>query len=102
LSRAHLEIHTLPTRRSSDLESYDMHERTFKNITEKDIKNQLPEYYTIDNLFNKETIKDILENAPGNHNLFEFGEQAEESTQTEEDRKSTRLNSSHDSISYAV
>jgi len=65
-------------------ESYDMHERTFKNITEKDIKNQLPEYYTIDNLFNKETIKDILENAPGNHNLFEFGEQAEESTQTEE------------------
>src|SRR5690625_2544448 len=66
-------------------ESYDMHDRTFNNIAAKDIENELPDYYTIDNLFDKETIKDIIENVPGNHRLFEHGEQSEESTQTEED-----------------
>lgn len=65
-------------------ESYDMHDRTFNNIAAKDIENELPDYYTIDMLFDKETIKDIIENVPGNHGLFEHGEQSEESTQTEE------------------
>ncbi len=62
-------------------ESYDMHDRTFNNIAAKDIENELPEYYTLNTLFDKETIKDIIENVPGNHGLFEHGEQAEENTE---------------------
>src|SRR5699024_12594600 len=89
----HTELHSFPTRRSSDLES--LHSTAgyakFKNPTVQ------KEYKKLG--FNGMIVEEISEDGLDKADL---SEEKLKKAALPEDRKSTRLNSSHVSISYAV
>src|SRR5699024_12789011 len=86
----HLVLHFFPTRRSSDLISaYE--ERMSKAWTGD-------KYYTIDGVSYVKWVGDGSDEHPEEEYIWKVNKPYAES----EDRKSTRLNSSHVSISYAV
>src|SRR5207302_8381359 len=87
-------LHSFPTRRSSDLARFSAIERYSANTTCKVRRLSRPLVSGSEPL-STERIKDAIgpTNASGIHML---------SRRAEKDRKSTRLNSSHVKISYAV
>src|SRR5690606_41290535 len=84
---AYRDLHSFPTRRSSDLvsESFDRDHGLFSD----------DEDYSPDNTLGVEPLPSVAE-------LEEHVLEQEEQGAMEVDRKSTRLNSSHVKISYAV
>src|SRR5690606_41996302 len=81
---AHRDLHSFPTRRSSDLQP-DEENGEGKGFSIRDDKVKDPE----EELLYSETVK-------------ELAEKIKLLNEKEQDRKSTRLNSSHVKISYAV
>lgn len=88
--------------------SYDMHDRTFKKTTAKHIENHPANYYqTIDDFFNREVFRNLLENALGNHDLFDFWRRGQSSLGAnadegiKDDEQSKLDNYSDEEIEYA-
>src|SRR5690606_41979591 len=96
----YLDVHTLPTRRSSDLQT--MPERLQSLVDDG-------ENAEVVLVFQREVVGlpaeviDQIRNSPMFDELTKLAQSiVYDSTLTREDRKSTRLNSSHVKISYAV
>src|SRR5699024_11381598 len=93
----HLELHSFPTRRSSDLRLPQ--DGRIKLIT---ADNNILDYRVsaIPTLFGEKIVLRVIDSAASIVSVDELGFEPDQ--QQALDRKSTRLNSSHVSISYAV
>src|SRR5699024_12089103 len=95
-------VHSFPTRRSSDLEELDTRFSKFSPFNVEDIDLDIPEYPFSSSLPRADDILSLF----SDHSEKDSDDLKdlihEEKNPTLEDRKSTRLNSSHVSLSYAV
>src|SRR5699024_11446525 len=92
----HLDLHSVPTRRSSDLFISDDEDNSKADDESDNEADESDKDETDDNKA-EETDKDETDD-----NKAEETDKDESDNEADEDRKSTRLNSSHVSISYAV
>src|SRR5699024_11980079 len=98
----HLILHSFPTRRSSDLFSEDQQE-IILDAAEKSVETERESLYEQEDEYKEKAIDDGAEvNEIDRDPFIDLAEPLQdktaEDTGTEEDRKSTRLNSSHVSI----
>src|SRR5699024_12113659 len=92
--------HTFPTRRSSDLKLYKTLQSTYTFMSHWVPGSGTESLFTVINETNAGTLEDPIP-YEGNMELFN-GKYYIQNGIIYKDRKSTRLNSSHVSISYAV
>lgn len=62
-------------------DSYDMHNHTFEKTTAEEIVNRAQYYESIEEIFDRENFKDVLETGIGQHELFKYDEQTDEKNQ---------------------
>src|SRR5690606_40930899 len=94
-SAAHPHLHSFPTRRSSDLEIFGRKDLTGAN-TVRDLANA----WKGQNGLSEDLFRDIMRRVV--YDVIQRWRAGPDPTDLFEDRKSTRLNSSHVKISYAV
>src|SRR5699024_11276552 len=97
-----LNIYSIPTRRSSDLEYFSKITKTWDNIFS--FAKEYYENHEEDNFIKKADTENFYKSDASMDRLIEsiYDTSLPNYYRREEDRKSTRLNSSHVSISYAV